>query len=276
MLDSWFFFLTSAQYINLSGNAIFNFSNNLNFNMNSKVAFPVARNQIQSLDLSSNKIQYFDDYILGLYSICDQYNMTLFLQFMYNTSLTNNPLFCDCSNAFSMNLLTSALLKANYPLSTSSSIFQAACQTSSNSDYVGKRVVNFFDPSSVTAGCSAIYTCPLNGQSFNRVSAPNTGAQLGSSQTNTNEFYDGYIAGIVIGFLALLLILLIILYCVCPIEIHALCLNCMPCFYQFCPCKRNHRRDKMHDLFISFNKMNEKWISSRLLPFIKSKFNFVY
>ena len=77
----------------------------------------------------------------------------------------------------------------------------------------------------------------------------------------------------VIGFLGALVLFLLLLYCICPIEILAVLFDCIPFFYSCCPCKSGQVRNKEYDLFISYNQSeNENWVRKSLVPYIQSNF----
>jgi hypothetical protein len=202
-------------------------------------------------------------------------------------TLQNNPLNCECPNSFYTNQWSGSLtqIATTSGLDSRQLIFAATCQTSSNTANLGRSVINFgavstCDPGTVLTNCPTTTPKPttstttrttqttLSLEAGNAIGVPE--AQLGVSPVSI-DLYQGYVAGITLGFLGALLILCILVYCISPIEFQALCFNLIPCFYRWCPCKRNHRREKEFDLFISFNKKNEKWVRSKLIPFIKGK-----
>jgi hypothetical protein len=77
----------------------------------------------------------------------------------------------------------------------------------------------------------------------------------------------------VIGFLGAIVLFLLLLYCICPIEILSVLFDCIPFFYSCCPCKSGQVRNKEYDLFISYNKAeNENWVRKSLVPNIQSKY----
>jgi len=90
-------------------------------------------------------------------------------------------------------------------------------------------------------------------------------------QTVSNGTTDAQLAGIIIGFLAILFLILILLYCICPIEILSCLFGIFPSFYSFCPCKSSVITSKKYDLFISYNKSSELWIKTKLIPFLQNK-----
>jgi hypothetical protein len=310
-LDPWFFYLPSITYINLSNNQISTFTNNLNFFITNGVIDPALK-LLSTFDLSNNQISQFDDHVLGIYRVCDTFSMTFFIQLLYNMTLANNPLNCDCTKSYNMNKMTGQLVNAQ-ALDTTTIIFKAKCVTGAS---VGNGSAIYFLSNIASSGCqpssSSYYSCPYSvvtaapvtaasvstaspGQitttgspvtvvtgstvSAALIAAPQNQygdpaqAQLGVGPVSTS-LYDGYIAGIILAFLFLLVLLFIILYMLCPIECYACCFGCCPCFYKICPCKSGHKRDKPYDLFISYNLANKTWVFKRLLPFIKGEYFF--
>jgi hypothetical protein len=226
--------------------------------------------------------------------------MTFFIQFLYNMTLSNNPLNCDCSLSYRMNDLVYQLTD-NGPvwLDKKTTIFQSKCVTGLNGSAI------YFLPNIRASSCqpnpSSYYNCPYftttttGASTASTASSSSSGGSTAPTTTAANisfiagnafglppsnlsvgpvpiSLYEGQVTGIVLAFLALLLILCILLYFICPIECLACCFRCCPVFYGFCPCKNGHKREKQYDLFISFNRNNEKWVRNKLVPFIKGNY----
>jgi hypothetical protein len=221
-------------------------------------------------------------------------------------TLENNPLSCECANSYYMNQWSLAGIQVGN-LDPRQLVFVATCQQSSDGANLGHSVINFggysacqsgyymtscptttVGTTTVTTITSTTKTTSTNAPiiltttttksttSVLKIAAPQNQygdpaqAQLGVGPVSTS-LYDGYIAGIILAFLFLLVLLFIIFYMLCPIECYTCCFYCFPCFYKICPCKSGHKRDKEYDLFISYNQENRKWVQKRFVPFINGK-----
>lgn len=260
-LDPWYFYMKSIKGISLANNKIVNFTNQINL---SAMAPGVSSTQSPSIDLSNNLIQSFDDTVLSIYSLCTRVLIKNFVQFMSETNLQGNPLNCRCSWSYS---LVSNL--ANYiGLFTSSTLYKTGKCAYSTDGVVGQPVIGF----SLKGCTSSSSPCSINGQIYS------VEDQLGAPQYTLNvsspksSFYAGYICGIIVAFFGALCLFFLLLYLICPIEILSCLFVTFPCFFRWCPCKSGAKREKEHDLFISFNKANRKWVKSKLLPFIKDNY----
>lgn len=273
-LDPWFFYLQSIDTISIANNQISTFTNNLRFYMTNGVIDPALIQSI-SFDLSGNKIAHFDDYLLSIYGICTKLNLTFFLQFMYQTNLSSNPLYCDCSRSYSMVTMVYQLKQAS-ALNTQNPIFTTSlCKNVTNPSYFGYSAIDFYSANPTLSTCkSSNYTCPasllvnsVNVSVLAQVGLPEYDLKVSSTPT---AFYAGYICGIIIAFLGALILFCLLMYLICPIEILACLFTLCPCLFSWCPCKSGYRREKEYDIFISFNPSNHKWVLNKLIPFIES------
>jgi hypothetical protein len=89
--------------------------------------------------------------------------------------------------------------------------------------------------------------------------------------TTPSTLTDGQIGGLVIGILALVILFILIIGCLCIIEIKTFCfLNCLAIYSVFQK-KIKTSTLKKYDLFISFDKTKEKWIHEKLVNFLKKE-----
>lgn len=224
------------------------------------------------IDLTNNPITAFDDSILSLYGVCDSTHFQYLIQLLYPMILTTTPLNCNCLGSYNLLTFTSALTNINL----NSNLFQyGVCVTPTT--YAGRSIFTFATPSvSCPTGvpfsstsCSSVTTTTAvnsNGEE------PLIGApDIPLASEYQSGLYAPEIAGIVLGLLGFLVLFLILLYCICPIEILACCFTCIPFFYTMCPCKSGVKRDKEYDLFISYNRSNTKWVKNKLIPFIHER-----
>jgi hypothetical protein len=65
-LDPWYFFMKSILVINLYGNQISSFTNNINFKVRENGLLPVSFKWATFIDLRTNQLTKFDDSILSL------------------------------------------------------------------------------------------------------------------------------------------------------------------------------------------------------------------
>jgi hypothetical protein len=82
---------------------------------------------------------------------------------------------------------------------------------------------------------------------------------------------EAQISGITIGFLGVILLFIMLIYCIFPIEILATLFGMCPSFYQCCPCKSGVITSKYYDVFVSYNKSAENWVKNQLVPFLDEK-----
>lgn len=270
-LDAWYFYLPNINSLDLSFNQISSFTNQIEFSLYKQASFPIIP-KWTVFNLQSNQIQTFDDSLLKLYGVCDSTSLKYLLRFLYPLNLANNNLICNCVNSYNLLKFSSILISQN-SLDLSQTLFKAKCQ--SPAQYSGQSMINFDNPATNTAGCSAGVSfsssnCPIQtstGGTENLIAAP----KIPLESKAQPSLYAAQIAGIVLGLLGFLCLFLILLYCICPIEILAACFTCVPFFYSLCPCKSGVKRDKEYDLFISYNKSNVKWVKNKLIPFIHEK-----
>ncbi len=267
-IDVWFFYLSSLDTLDLSHNQINKFINQINYSPFNQTGLGVANASL--IDLRYNNLTSFDDSILSAYFICQNYQLAYFLVLMSAVRIDQNPLSCSCS---SYNLLTDVAQLNQSLLLTRSNLFKALC--TAPSQYQGLSIFNFTAASTCTS--YPLNNCQVTTTTLNSVSVvnPNNPELLIGNQPYqpvTTTLADGQIAGIVIGFLMAFFLLLILLYCLCPIEILACLFGIFPSFYSWCPCKSGVVTNKKYDLFIGYNNQSsEMWIKKRLLPFIEKK-----
>jgi len=229
----------------------------------------------------------FDDSTLRLYQICNKDDLRFFINFLYSMRIDENPIVCSCENSFNLlNFIKELVL--NNLLNLSNNIFLGICQ--SPAQYSGQSIFNFVGQNACSGVAFSPANCPppTTTTSTTTIGPTTTPITLAENQfINTPEFQlsdtlveksitasfnDGLLAGVIVGLFFVFLLFLILLYCICPIEILSILFTCCPCFYRICPCKSGAKREKEYDLFISYNTVNEKWLTNRLIPFIKDKY----
>ncbi|CAF0972474.1 unnamed protein product [Brachionus calyciflorus] len=292
-LDIWYFYLKSIQTLDLSNNLISTFKNDMNFTIDNRLIYPSLA-QAQLVDLRNNRIEKFDDEILKLYRVCDELSFLFFIRLLYTMRLDSNPLQCNCTKSFNLVNFYKSLYQKNF-FDTINNIFKASC---TNSAYIGQSIFNFAvlnsDKDCLVDYAFGIYTCPDTTTTSTTTTSTTTTTtttittttvtlllipqnllnepEKNITEINIDYFNDAQIAGYIIGILGILFLLILLIYCLCPIEILAVCFNCIPFFYSVCPCKSGVKREKEFDLFISYNRSNENWVRNKLIPFIRENY----
>lgn len=283
-IDIWFVFLPNLVRVDLSSNQISKFTNKLGYRPSLLARMNTSAAEI---NLKSNQITKFDDSVLSDYFLCvSNFDLAYFLNFLSPVVLDQNPLDCSCS---SFNLLKQYQFLVNASLiKTSSNLFKAVCATPSI--YAGRSIFAFDDfskacsqsifattlPNCVTTTTSTTTTSTTTTTTTNTISIQNplNPELLIGSVTNQPVMLgliDDQIGGIVVGFLGAAILIIILLYCLCPIEILACLFGVFPSFYSYCPCKSGVVTNKKYDLFISYNQSSEDWIKKKFLPFLREK-----
>lgn len=289
-LDIWYFYLKKIEIIDLRFNKINQFKNENNFYIDTEMIYPSLASATL-IDLRNNLIEKFDDDILKLYNICNESHFLFFIRLLYTLRIDENPLQCNCTTSFNFINYFLSLTFKNF-LNTENNIFKAKC---TNLRYKDKVIFNFLDPNE-EKDCLIDYAfsqenCPLIKTTLSPTTQ--TTEQITSAQTSTvglaipenlldepnkdlkeinlDYFNDSQIAGYIIAFFGLFFLFLIFVYFLCPIEILAICFDCIPYFYKICPCKSGIKREKEFDIFISYNRINKNWVEEKLIPYIKEK-----
>ncbi|RNA41497.1 leucine-rich repeat and fibronectin type-III domain-containing 5-like [Brachionus plicatilis] len=297
-LDVWYFYLKQIKTVDLRFNSISILKNDNNFIIDNEQIYSSLASATL-IDLRNNSIEKFDDDILKLYNICNQTNYLFFIRLLYVLRIEDNPLQCNCSTSFNFQNFFQSLNSKNF-LNTNNSIFRAKC---TNSKYFGRNIFNFavlnedsdclvdyaFTESNcpfvVTTTSTKSTTTTTTTTQITTTTTESTTATPGLvipqnlinepekilSESNLDYFNDAQIAGYIIGVFGIAFLFFLLMYFLCPIEILAICFDCVPCFYAICPCKSGVKRDKELDLFISFNKNNKDWVDQKLLPFINEQ-----
>ena len=286
-LDFWFLFLENLTYLDLSYNWISRFANGINWNPR-YISTYTSLQSAELFDLRNNNLTNVNDQMLQLYSICDSALFAYFVRLLNRMQLDSNPISCSCQNSYNTLKFYSQFIAAN-PTSTSYKLFTSSvCANQAVSAFA-------FTNASTCAATATPFTAYNCGNtnyttttSTTTTSTTTTTYNLANNVLNTPQLLVGgddevtgttyleykmtsaTVAGIVIALIGFLLIFMILVYCICPIEVLAIMFDCVPCFYRCCPCKSGAKRDKDFDLFISYNKANENWIVNNLVPFIKA------
>lgn len=272
-IDVWFFYLKSIIKIDLSNNQITQFRNRINWSPTTITSTQLSNATI--VDLRYNYLARFDDSILTSYGLCTAQDLSYFFYLMNVVRIDQNPLNCSCSS-YNMLMFYQTLLSSQ-SIALSSNLFKATCLYPSQ--YIGLSIFNFTSPDSCSsistplANSCQITTTPATLSTESIQNPNNPELLLGSQPFQPVSPYlnDGQIAGVVIGFVGAVLLLIILLYCLCPTEILACLFGIFPAFYRVCPCKSGVISHKYYDVFISYNKSSENWIREKLLPFMRSK-----
>ena len=208
--------------------------------------------------------------------MCTTFDFTFFINFLYNTSLAGNPLICNCANSYSWNQFMAQILNTQ-SVNVNTVIFQTKC---TNGAFASSPVV-YFPSFSCQKNSACFYATCSSSCTQQNSSQPDNGAALAAINSFTPDsealsVYDGYIAAIILVILLVLLFLAFLVYYLNPVECNALIFSCFPPFYRFCPCTSAHKREKCYDLFISYNKADEKYVLWRIVPFLKCKSIFIF
>jgi hypothetical protein len=282
-LDIWFVFLKSINYLDLSYNKISKFVNTIGFSTNSNPQDQIMMAQI--VDFRHNLITKFDDSVLALYSVCNINAFAYFLRLLQKMRIDTNPLDCSCSSYNMLSFYQTYITIPNNPL-ISDNIFLPKCATPSI--YAGRSIYSFTSISTCSSSLSFNNVCPTTTRTTTTTTTQANGITLpqnvaintpqlqladdGSGVLKTISRSGAWIAGIVVGFFGALVLFLLLLYCICPVEILAVTFECIPFFYSCCPCKSGVKRTKEYDLFISYNETTEKWVRKVLIPFIQAEY----
>ena len=284
-IDVWFFFLKSITYINLSFNRIAAFNNQLNWSPGNNATLKQTANA-DLIDLSNNMLTSFDDDVLIEYNICKSADLGIFLNLMQPVLLTSNTFDCSC-NSYNLLMFYQVLTSAS-GVYASSQIIKAVCGTPAQ--FQGLNIFSFEDPNNcfsvskyppfvTTSRCINVTAPVVNTPSAlqGNQSVQNPSALLGNqqqlqqtaNQTVSTSLTNPQIAGVTLAFLGALFLFILLLYCICPIEILACLFDLFPFFHTCCPCKSGVVSNKYYDVFISYNKSSEYWIRNQLVPFFR-------
>lgn len=266
-IDIWFLTLSNINQVDLRFNRISRFINRQNWNLNQLPSSSISKN-IEIIDLRFNNLVSFDDDVLGLYFVCTQTQFNNFFNLIKRLLFTNNNFTCNCQRSFNLLSFYQNYISSNL-IGIQDYLFIHGC--SSPSEFLGKNLFTFTDPNTCSASSSLFATNCRNGTSAIIVENLLNEPKSSLNETNLNSFNDAQIAGYVIGLVGILVLFLFLIYCICPVEILAICFNCIPFFYRICPCKSGSKKFKEFDLFISYNRTNEDWIRRKLIPFIKER-----
>lgn len=274
-IDVWFFYLNSIIKIDLSYNSINQFTNRIGYTPASQTSNQLANATL--VDLRYNDLTRFDDSILSSYSICKASDLAYFFYLMSPVLLDQNPFNCSCSS-YNM-LMFYQTLSSSSAISQTSNIFKATCFTPSL--YLGKNIFSFTNSNTCTSSGNVpiVYSCQTTttvstSAAAGTIANPNNPELLlGSTaiSTTTGLVSDGQIAGVVVGFLALLALIIGIIYCMCPVEWLSCLFGLFPTCYTCCPCKSGVVTNKYYDVFISYNKSSDDYIRQKLVPFFNTK-----
>lgn len=288
-IDVWFFYLKQIKTVDLRFNNISEFKNEDNFRIDNEMIYSTLA-QSTLIDLRNNMIEGFNDDILKLYNVCNETSYLFFIRLLYSLRIDQNPLKCNCTTSFNfINFFITLTLK-NF-LNTENNIFNAKC---TNFEYNGRSIFNFatlnnnqdclVDFAFSNANCPLIVSTSTLQMTTATATTTTTSANvflipqnlLNEPDKNLNEtdlsfFNDAQIAGYIIGLFGFAFLFIFLIYFLCPIEILAICFDCVPFFYSICPCKSRVKRQKEFDLFISYNRINEDWVLKKLVPFINEK-----
>ena len=284
-IDVWFFYLKQIKIVDLRFNNISKFKNEDNFRIDNEMIFSTLA-QSELIDLRYNMIEGFNDDILRLYNVCNYTSYLFFIRLLYSLRIDENPLQCNCTTSFNfINFFVTLTLK-NF-LNNQNNIFNAKC---TNSNYNGRSIFNFAvlntDRDCLVNFAFSDANCPFvkPPSTFKIETTTATITEVTNAfvipqnllnepdkklnQTSLSSYNDAQIAGYIIGLLGFIFLFIFLIYFLCPIEILAICFDCVPFFYLICPCKSGIKRDKEFDLFISYNRINEDWVLKKLVPFI--------
>lgn len=264
-LDIWFLTMSSINRIDLSFNRIKTFINRKNWNPNLVLANFGSKN-LELIDLRFNQLTSFNDDTLRLYFVCTQTEFNNFLNLFRKLLFTNNNLICNCQQSFNLLTYYQNFILSN-TISNNDYLFFHEC--SSLSQFSGQNLFSFTNPDTCSAN-SNVLSCANSTNILAQENVINE-PQKSLKETSLVNFNDSQIAGFVIGLVGFLFLFLLLIYFLCSIEILAMCFNCIPIFYRICPCKSGAKRIEEFDLFISYNRTNEKWVRENLIPFIKKR-----
>lgn len=185
--------------------------------------------------------------------------MNLFKQFR----LTNNPIDCTCVSSYNLlrfyqEYAREHLIPAQF---LTTGLFSTRCATPQ--PLAGLPIFTFINPAVCQNDATAFSTlnCGFLAQSNSSLAKiekdmleRETIEQLAKA-TNSPSLVTAQIAVLLSACIALLLMLLILVYCLCPVEILALFFNLTPFLNSICPCKRRANRkdpdsEQDIDLFI--------------------------
>jgi hypothetical protein len=305
-LDPWYFFLKRIKVIDLSFNKISRFTNNIGWYIYSKSFYPQLP-LMDILDLRYNRIVHFDDSLLRLYSVCNYTKANFFLHLLYRVRIDQNPLICSCQGSYNLLKYTQSLYRDG-AISLDENLFMARCASppeyaSSSIFFFVVPTIACYNPSlefpngcdefsttkdstlspsatsttttssttttTVTATMSMSTTTNQNNTITISTTSQGTGANPQQLLNERGGLTGAQIAGIVIGLLGALFLLLMLMFCLCPVEILALLFGCSPCFYSCCPCKSGDKTTKTYDVFVSYNRSSEQWIKKTLVPYFQ-------
>lgn len=100
-LDVWMLFLKSIEILDLSHNQIARFTNQIGWNPLYISPYTQIMSAIR-IDLGFNKLTYFDDELLRLFSICGPSEFSYFIQLFKKLNIDGNPFTCSCKRSFNL------------------------------------------------------------------------------------------------------------------------------------------------------------------------------
>lgn len=271
-VDVWMLFMARIRVVDLSHNLIETFVNRVGWNPY-YVSSGGQASTAELVDLSYNNLQSLDDQFLLLFSVCCVNEFNYFIELFKQFRLSSNPIICSCLNSYNLMQFYNAYASDHFVSPNDNKLFSTRCQ---NPDYLGYSVFAFTNPAvcaqmaspfttkncgflainSTTSSTTSPSSSQVIGGGENLLGTPNS--QL--AEESIPGLYSAQIAGLVLGAIGFFILFLTLLYCICPIEILALVFNCVPYFYTVCTCKSGVKHSKEYDLFISYNKSNEKWV----------------
>ena len=162
VLDIWFVFLKSINYLDMTHNKITKFVNTIGFSTSSNPYEQIMNAMI--VDFRYNLITNFDDSVLVLYSVCNINAFAYFLRLLQRIRIDSNPLDCSCSSYNMLSFYQTYISSTQYITLISNNIFLPVCASPSN--YAGKSIYQFTSISTCPSSLSFNNICPITTTTF--------------------------------------------------------------------------------------------------------------
>lgn len=197
----------------------------------------------------------FDDEFLAKFSVCSSAEFVHFMDLFKQFRLVNNPIECSCTGSFNLlrfyqEYAREHLIPAHF---LNERLFSTRCSTPVT--YVDKSIFTFVNPAvcQTTGTPFSTLNCGYLAQTNSSLAKIEkdlleleTIAQL-ATVTSSPSLLTAQIAVVIAGSIAALLLMLTIVYCLCPVEILAISFNVAPFLNSICPCGRRRAHQKNAD-----------------------------
>ena len=204
-----------------------------------------------------------------MFSVCTANEFTHFFNIFKQFRLSNNPIECSCQQSYNILRFYQAyasenLIPANF---INERLVSTRCHTPAT--YSGHSIFAFVNPAVCEPSSTpfTISNCGYLANKQNSSSKPKEASfdletikKIANASAVSSSLYTAQIIALFGAAISFFFIVLILIYCVCPVEILAIVFNLVPYFNAICPCKKSHKQNAMfdqdNDLFIWYFNHN--------------------